>query len=555
MPHNKATLPFADLSDRDRVAAVFTYKWLAAIEHPAFAHEAPSVKRGRPAGYPPLMQFMVLVLARVFASQRNALQALNKDDLWMECCDRYRLLVKKQVNLPAAPPTAANMDAYLHRHFGVADVEQVEGELRTIYRPNETALSMLCSEFTTVALSQAHKQGQIPTGEVTRDFANPDHCFLFFGDGTWLKPYSKARRVSLGKGGKSVVVDSRAKKGRHRIPDVCRRGEIDGKNVVGINNIFIGTWTDAGRIVVAADQTIEAESTKALAMVRDLIERLGDRVHTVVWDKALSGQVLHEIAAHHRTLILTKAVARGSDSVYSDGYTARDNLSAEEAFEVVDRGGCLPLGTTVQTVSGKRTMTRSKFHRVTHPTPDVHTCVRDHELWVDGDVLWDTYRDPNGLGMYKTAAARSTSAIPRRASTLVDGAMTPVWEYPIEWELPCADSPTGVHRFTTVWEPIAIASGRPSSGAQKAMHDLRPLGAEDDRFWDAYNVRNNAESLNSLYKKMFANSEHAMRQRGHEQLVDQIAAAFAMNAVTWLTHRRQQANAKAMASAVPSVLR
>ena len=554
MPYNDSTLPFADLSPRDRVAAVFTYKWFAAIEHPAFAHVPPPVKRGRRSEYPPLMQFMVLVLSRVFASQREALNALNKDGLWAECCTRYRALVKTDINLPSAPPTAANMDAYLHRYFGIAEVSQVEGETRTIYRPNEDALSLLRSEFTAVALAQAFKQGQIPLKAGAPDFANPDKRFTFFGDGTWVEPYSKAVRVAAGKAGKEVVLNSRAEHGRHRVPDVCRRGKIDGKNVVGINNIFIAMWTDAGRIVVSADQTIDGENIKALAMIRELIDQLDGRVHTVVWDKALSGMVLHEFLAHHRTLILTKIVARNSNSTHSDGYTARDNLSADEAFAILDNDGCLPLGTSVQGNHSEREMIRSKFHRDRHQIAEIDTCPRDHELWVDGDVLWDTYRDPNDLGIYKRAAARSTRAVPRKAATLAQDDMKPIWEVPADWELPCREASGGVHRFTTLWEPIAIANGRPADGPQKPMHDLRPIGAEDPRFWDTFKVRNNAESLNSLYKKMFRNSEHAMRLRAHEQLVDQIAAGFAMNAVTWLTNRRQQADAKALASGVANVV-
>src|SRR5688572_10984873 len=102
MPYNDTTLPFANLSDRDRVLAVFTYRWFSALNHPACAHEVPPVSCGRSAAYPPLMQFLVVVLSRVFASQRAALRALGKDDLWAECCMRYRALVKKDINLPAA---------------------------------------------------------------------------------------------------------------------------------------------------------------------------------------------------------------------------------------------------------------------------------------------------------------------------------------------------------------------------------------------------------------------------------------------------------------------
>jgi hypothetical protein len=553
MPHNKTTLPFADLSDRDRVAAVFTYKRFKVIEHPAFAHEVPVIGRGRPAQYPPLLQFLILVLARVYGSQRAAIIALNRDDLWAECCDWYRALVKKDINLPSAPPTGANQDAYVHRYFGVPVTKEVDGELRKDWLPNEAALALLRSEFTTVALAQAHAQGNIPNDTSGPDFANPDERFTFFGDGTWLEPYSKATREK-DPTGKWRVVNSRAKKGRHRIPDVCRRGKIDGKNVVGINNIFIGMWTPAGRIVVSADQTINGESVKALEMIRDLIARLGGRVHFVVWDKALSGHALHELAARFRVLVLTRFVKRSSRSPRSDGYTARDLMSKDEALALVERGGCLPLGTSVTTDHGERKPVRSKFHRLRHPTPELEECDRHHQLWVDGDVLWDTYQDPADLGIYKSQAARSVSAIPRPVASLLTDA-DPVWEVPIVWELRCASAPGGTHRFTTLWEPLHLAGGRPVDGPQKAMHDLRPLGAEDERFWKAHGVRNNAESLNSLYKKMFNNSEHAMRQRGHEQLVDQIAASFAMNAVTWLTHQRKQADNEARSTSVHGVLR
>lgn len=553
MPHNQTTLPFADLSDRDRVAAVFAYKWFRVIDHPAFAHEVPVTGRGRPAEYPPLLQFLILVLARIYGSQRAAVIALNKDDLWAECCDRYRALVKKNINLPAAPPTGPNQDSYLHRYFGIPTVEEVDGEMRKDWAPNQAALALLRSEFTTIALSQAHAQGNIPTDTSGPDFADPDIRFTFFGDGTWLEPFSKARRVK-DITGKWVVIDSRAEKGRPRIPDMCRRGEIDGKNVIGINNIFIGMWTQAGRIVVSADQTIDSESVKALEMIRDLIRRLDGRVHFVVWDKALSGHALHDLAAVHRVLVLTRFFARSSRSPRSDGYTARDLMSKEEALALVEQGGCLPLGTSMTTDHGERKPVRSKFHRLRHPTPELDGCARHHDLWVDGDVLWDTYRDPIDLGIYKCRAARSVSAIPRPvASLLVDA--EPVWEVPIVWELPCESAPGGTHRFTTLWEPLHLVGGRPDNGPQKAMHDLRPLGAEDDRFWKAHGVRNNAESLNSLYKKMFNNREHAMRQRGHEQLVDQIAASFAMNAVTWLTHRRQRANREARSTSIHAVLR
>lgn len=170
---------------------------------------------------------------------------------------------------------------------------------------------------------------------------------------------------------------------------------------------------------------------------------------------------------------------------------------------------------------------------------EVHGCCRDHNLWVDGGVLWDTYTDPANGGIYKHATARALHAVPVEVETLVRRKVTAVWEVPVTWELKCPDAPDGVHRFTEVWEPLAIKHGRPANGPQRAMHDLRPLGVEDRRFWDIFGTRNNAESVNAWYKATFNHKSRAMRRLSREQYVDQIAAAFTMNAITWWNFRRQ----------------
>lgn len=79
------------------------------------------------------------------------------------------------------------------------------------------------------------------------------------------------------------------------------------------------------------------------------------------------------------------------------------------------------------------------------------------------------------------------------------------------------------------------------------MYDLRPIGTADERFWKTYNLRNNAESLNSAYKRTSKNKDHAMRLRAHEQMVDQVAFSFFTNAVTWWNHRRQTRDARPFA--------
>lgn len=565
MPYNESTRPYADMTDRDRVTALFTYPWFRAIEHPAFAHTVDATGPGRPAEYPPLLQFILVCLARAYRSQTAALRALNRDGLWDDACDRYRRLVRQDVDLPAAPPTHAQMDGYVRRYFGIQALvcmpkpEQAQREddvnravvckpgweVRTLWGPNEEALSLLRSEFMLVALNQAQKQGMLPKEFGDIDFANPDSRFVFFGDGTWLKPFSEATLVLLPDGEKDVH-KSRAQQGRHRLSDLCRKGKVDDKEVFGICNIFIGMWTDAGRIVVMADQTIGSETPKAMEMLRSLIVRLTNRVHVVVWDRALSGSELHEVMAAHRTMILTKPIARATTSVYSDGESALD-LSEDEALALQRDDRCLPLGTSIHTEDGKKKMVRSKFHHFTQVSDEIRDCQRDHDLWVDGNALWDVYVDPTDGHRYKSKVARCLRAVPRPAGTLHDEEFGPLWEVPHQMQLACDQAPGGVHDFVALHRPVDLMRGRPVSGPQRSMYDLRPIGTADERFWTTYNVRNNAESLNSAYKRTFQNKDHAMRLRGHEQMVDQVAFSFLTNAITWYNHRRQTHDARPVA--------
>lgn len=544
MTYNDTTRPFADLSDEDRLAAIFSFKPIASVHHEALVHEVPA---GASYTYPPLLQFLILMTARVFASQNAALKALKGRGVWDRCCDRYRALVKKDVNIPSKPPSAAVQDKYVRRLAHYDDIvvlpEGKEHEEVLIHWNNlNDPLAHLSKQFTRVSIGQAFRQGQFPKDAGLPDFANPDRRCSVFGDGTWVAPYSKVAPHWDPDAKDWVYSSSRAAKGKERVQDVCLRyGEVDEKSVVGINNIFIGTWTDSGRVILAARQTIQGESITATTMVEDLIEHLGHRLHTVVWDKALSGKHLHRIAALYNVLVVTKPVARakGAKNRTSDGHTARE-VTSEAALEAHAQRRPLPLGTTVQWVSGERSMIRAKFHRF-KPLPEtVKACSRVHDLWVDGGVLWDTYTDPADGTIYKREPARAVRAIPRRAETLL-GDAAPVWEVPTTWELPCADAEDGAHYFESIWEPIAIVKGRPSSGPQRAMHDLRPLGVEDQRFWDIFGTRNNAESVNAWYKATLKHKQHAMRQRSREQYVDQVAAAFTMNAITWWTFGRQAA--------------
>lgn len=365
MPYNETTRPFGDMSDSDRLSAIFTFKPIASVRHLGLLHDVPGDARYT---YPPLLQFLIVMAARVFGSQDAALKALLAPGVWERCCDQYRALVKKGVNIPSKPPSAAVQDKYVRRLVGYDGVrkpghDEQANEVPIDWDNDSDPLALLASQFTQVSLGQAIRQGQFPEDAGLPDFANPDPRCSVFGDGTWVLPYSKVAPVWDPLTESWVYSGTRADKGRPRVQDVCRRyGTVDGKRVVGINNVFIGTWTDAGRVMLSVRQTIRGESLAAISMIEDLIERLGDRLHTAVWDKALAGRVEHRIMALYAVLILCKPVARASNQRTSDGHTARE-MKAEEAIAAHKDGRSLPLGTTVQWVSGERTMIRSKFHR------------------------------------------------------------------------------------------------------------------------------------------------------------------------------------------------
>jgi hypothetical protein len=522
MPHNKTTRPFADLSDADRVAAIFTFEAVYDI-HPSVL--SPVVPVGRRFLYPPLLQFMVAMTARVFGSQRSALIALSKPGVWEQCCGWYCERVGHPISLPATPPTPAEQDRFVERLI------------------QEGTIGSLSEELTEVPIGQAVHQGQFPHDTVP-DFANPDRRHVVFGDGTWQKPYSQVVEHRDADGMVIGHTGSRAVTRAPRVQRVRRNGPIDDKIVDGINNVALGTWTDAGRIILSSRATVESEGKVAIDMIDQLATRLGKRLHTVTYDGAFSGWwQVGDLLARHRLQVLTKPKARASTVRQSDGYTPRV-IKEADALDRHTTGKPLPLGTTVYFTRDSLKVVNSTFYRLTKVAKEVATCAHDHQLWVDAGLLVDVMWDEDTHRLVKHATATAVRAVPQPQGNLQD------FELPTDWKLKCPFAKDGFHRFTTVWRPSRGKTERPAKGEQRALRDLRPVGVHDERFWSIYGVRNNAESHNQLYKDTFQHDGKAMRLDAEAQFLDQLAFAATVNAITAWTFRRQQGllNAQVMNS-------
>jgi hypothetical protein len=231
------------------------------------------------------------------------------------------------------------------------------------------------------------------------------------GDGTWQTSYSRVTEIKDSNGVPVGYSGSRAKSGNPRGQRIRHKGQMDDKDVDGINNLFIGTWTEAGRIILASRATVQNEGKVAIEMLDHLAKRLGRRLHTVVYDGALHGWWLQDVMARHRVLIMTKPKARSSKVRQSDGYTACV-ISDSEALALHHAGQRLPLGTIVSPGPNGLKVVRSTYHRLTI-AKEVAICPRGHDLWVDAGVLVDVAADMEKDRLVKRATARSNRAEPR----------------------------------------------------------------------------------------------------------------------------------------------
>jgi hypothetical protein len=204
MPYNPHIAHLRTPTKREQVLTVFGFAGLIALKDvlapipatlpapPKGADEAddasaspvaddPATRGGRRPGprrrasYPPLLQYAVAVTARIYGSQRQALQHLKEEGLWQEATDIYTLRTGIEEPLPDRPPTEDQQNDFVHR-----------------LTKNPDLMRRLSEAFTATAVAQAKSLGNFPDGG-TPDFAAPDPRNTVFGDGTWYPAFSKVR--------------------------------------------------------------------------------------------------------------------------------------------------------------------------------------------------------------------------------------------------------------------------------------------------------------------------------------------------------------------------
>lgn len=514
------------ISKRQQALALFQFRGLLDLKEKLPASN-------EDGGYPDLMLLAVLVCARIWGSQNEALNEMNDSDLWSQLVARYAAATGNPGPFPPIAPAAHTLDTFTAR---VAETRGLVDELRQRFMVSSVAMAKQLGQF---------KQ------DVEPDWTRIDPKHLIIGDGTYVRPFSSVRETRDAKTDKLVILGSRAKY-QPRVQRVVTDAAQDDKTAVGINHVTVVTWTRYGWIVLGVDHALGSEIRTATPMIDRLTELAGNGIHTVAWDSAYSGISKEILTATNGVFALTKPVSRAAQQQLE---YAGAGLSQEEAVWRYKNDEELPLGTSVFPVTKGHAMVRT-FVYPFGPVPGT-SC--PHELWVDGEALVDVRRDVRARPMPTTGEAandplaagdRDTSecqpvkvarAHARRATRHLhdDG----LYGLTIEWSLPC--DVAGEHRFSTTSSPRAQTGQATPDAAQMAVNAASPLPrAHSKRFGRGYGFRNISESFNSWYKSRLgttAGSARAMRLRPEHQAIDHLCIGIIANSNTHLRYRAKLA--------------
>jgi hypothetical protein len=516
----------------DQVLALFSFPALYDLGKIATTAMAAPGSRGR-RPYPPTALLAAAACARIAGSTAGGLKILRRPDVWEECRRRYLRMTHGQI-LPATPPNREQVDYFRERILN-----------------NPAVIDLLDTHFTKIAVAQARHLGNLLTG-VTPDWTNPDERHTIYGDGTNLRPYSDVRLVIHPGTGEVITIGSRAQSpATARIQEHFTKAAEDGKQARGINFVAMHTWTLAGRIVLGTATALRAEQWAALDLIDRISAIAGDGVHTVVYDRALTGWHVDYLMATHRLQLIGKAVSRSSDNAHdadSNDPTvqARVNRLAAEYGEqptpdishILRRDTLadlyyskapMPLGTSLYPTERSFDYVQSRYHvlePVEHSTP-TGTC--RHELAVDDGSLFLLDRHPLDEIWIKVQHLPCINSEPVRRT---DGR----WGTRNTYLIPCEH---GDHTYTRTWEPTGTRYTQDSPETDRAPADmigceLRPLARPDGaRFGAVTGRRNDAESYNQWFQDRLPHHGRAATLSVAGQALDFLLAGLVNNSNTW----------------------
>jgi hypothetical protein len=521
----------------------------------------PQRRRGRKAGYPPLALLAVIAAGRSTGSLTSALALLHDDpSLWERCVEAFEQ--RAGLWLPPVPPTRDQVVYFRDQ------LAETPGQLINLQ-----------AAFRRLAVGQARLQGNLRRG-LEPNWAEPLEAHVVYGDGTVIAKYSDVREVVHPATGEVLVVGSRAKDPAtarvQRFASTFHEDAKDGQVPDGLNMVAMHTWTTSGRITLGTAVALGGEAWAAMELIESLHEIAGDGIHTLVYDRAITGWHVDSLMANQRIQVIGKAVGAASEQSVSERITdsdlrdavARraaesDRDSSTDTLHLLRRDVLsdmlryherLPLGLCLYPTSNRnfdlvRGWTR-ELEPVVHTGPDGE-CV--HRIAVDDGGLFEVEEHPdNDDQLRKVRVLRCADSTPFKSDDDRWGTRN---RYPIS----CVNGDT---EYLHTWTPDGVRHTPDSDIKDRAPKDpvgwrLRPLSRADDiaawynategtvdhfdaprPFSDVYSRRNDSESFNEWYQQSLPHHGRAASLNMAAQEIDFLAGALLNNCLTWVNRRR-----------------
>lgn len=497
------------------------------------------------------MHLLVDALGRGLGSRQAAAEHMTVPGKWMRT-----MTISGEVpgggTLPWNPPTEDRVRKWR--------LQFLPAEWRPDHRVIPETLRRIQGKVMELGARRALEVGQFPEG-VEPDLTCPDRRHEVIGDGTWVREFSKAEVIEdpvLGK----VKRHSRAKS-LDRVRQQQSRQTLTkhDKPVSGVLHTALLTESAVGWIFLGGDQTFGGESHSSLWLVEELTAHLGERVHTLNYDRGYTGWVVNWVMAQYGIALVStktpetkpeddpdlkqhaldaKLALAGLLSADDARRSALAPVRAQRALQKAvnaeqmrkHRKLGLPAGIghrlgrcNYLTSDDNVETVVSVYHHyktLTHDGADGTVCA--HELYVDDGALWEAVQQGNVW-----VKAQRPSARARRVRNPDTGGWTRVMDY----ELTC-DETGQVLREQARWEPklhrgsVENKSGR--SSEDKALEAMQPLPRCDVGFGSAYGRRNEVESWFSWYKSKLRRASSAASLSLDHQLFDLLLAGMVTNA-------------------------
>ncbi|MFC4785236.1 hypothetical protein ACT8ZV_12210 [Nocardioides sp. MAHUQ-72] len=567
---------------------------LALLSDPHLYRYFDELASHREAGTPPtptdLACYIEDVETRVYGN-RQKVEAINRvPETWAA----KRRLVRRVSgrDLPATAPSALAV-----RKWRTRWVPPLEATDPVVVPMSLAALVELSTEL---GAKRARKLGQYERNR-PRNFADPSPRHTVCMDGTWLTPYSRAKRWTDPEG-QEHKLHSRAK-----TPAGVRQQRLikmtvkDGRRVMGINHVVGITRTKYGRVFLGVERALRGENIAALELTERIIRHTGDGLHSLTYDKGFHGWTVEWLAAKYGVQVVLPAKvasAKKSDEEKLDDMLAEQELrlSQIDAEETLRRTGNKP---TTTRGDGSKVPARKNAKKKSTRPPKILTETLMHKRQairhdLDGLIAKVDKGLPTGHGLplgtshyvssqKRLVTIKSQHAFYRNVEHAGgDGRVCPHAVYVDDgafWEarwtggqwiktqrvtcldsVPEVDQTTGMHRTLSTHQLICYRTGeilefdavfepRPwrrkptdketaaRSAEQRALALMQPVARCDQRYRRAYGLRNEIESWFSDLKTRLLEDKRAASLDLNHQLLDVLYAGIVTNALALRTYR------------------